>query len=203
RRVISWNQMAQEFGRCRNEDGTPKYKNMDKLAKGTHACIYYYQDEIRKVDENIKQDQITAFIRQYPSGNFTQAAKARLIDLQSKPPVNAVVKVVPTPPVPVIASTSANTVLVPIEKVQVADVKPLEPAPPTTVAVKLNIKPWGAIYVDDKQKGVSPPMKKMLLSEGKHQVRVVNSNFPDYVTEIQVSTKKLGSIEHDFTLPKK
>jgi hypothetical protein len=49
RRIVTWNQMAQEFGRCMNPDGTPMYKNMDKLAKGSHACIYYYQDEIRDV----------------------------------------------------------------------------------------------------------------------------------------------------------
>lgn len=49
RRIITWNQMAQEFGRCKNADGSPMYKNMDKLAKGTHACIYYYQDEIRDI----------------------------------------------------------------------------------------------------------------------------------------------------------
>lgn len=49
RKIITWNQMAQEFGRCRNADGSPRYKNMDKLAKGTHACIYYYQDEIRDI----------------------------------------------------------------------------------------------------------------------------------------------------------
>lgn len=41
--------MAQEFGRARNQDGSYIYKNMEKLAKGSHACVYYYQDEIRDV----------------------------------------------------------------------------------------------------------------------------------------------------------
>lgn len=49
RRIITWNQMAQEFGRARNQDGSYIYKNMEKLAKGSHACVYYYQDEIRDV----------------------------------------------------------------------------------------------------------------------------------------------------------
>ncbi len=49
RRIITWNQMAQEFGRAKNQDGSPMYDNMDKLAKGSHACIYYYQDEIRDI----------------------------------------------------------------------------------------------------------------------------------------------------------
>jgi len=47
RRIITWNQMAQGFGRAKKDDGTPRYKNMDKLAKGSHAAIYYYQDGIR------------------------------------------------------------------------------------------------------------------------------------------------------------
>lgn len=49
RRIITWNQMAQEFGRCKNADGSLRYKNMDKLAKGSHACVYYYQDQIRDI----------------------------------------------------------------------------------------------------------------------------------------------------------
>lgn len=48
RRVITWNQFAQEFGRC-TVDGKLKYDNLEKIAKGTHVCLYYYQDEIRDV----------------------------------------------------------------------------------------------------------------------------------------------------------
>ena len=49
RRVITWNQFAQEFGRCFGDDRRPKYKNLEKIAKGTHVAIYYYQDEIRDI----------------------------------------------------------------------------------------------------------------------------------------------------------
>lgn len=49
RRIITWNQMAQDFGRCKLPGGIEMYKNMDKLAKGSHACVYYYQDEIRDI----------------------------------------------------------------------------------------------------------------------------------------------------------
>lgn len=48
RRVITWNQFAQEFGRC-SVEGIPKYKNLEKIAKGTHVCLFYYQDEIRDI----------------------------------------------------------------------------------------------------------------------------------------------------------
>lgn len=49
RRVITWNQFAQECGRCFDEEGKPVYINLEKLAKGTHVCLYEYQDELRDV----------------------------------------------------------------------------------------------------------------------------------------------------------
>ncbi len=69
-----------------------------------------------------------------------------------------------------------------------------------TFPVKFLIKPWGDVYVDGKKRGTSPPLKKILLTEGKHKIRLVNPGFPDYVTEIDVGKRKLGTIEHEFTL---
>lgn len=46
RRTITWNQFAQEFGRC-GIDG--KYDNLEKIAKGSHITLFYYQDEIRDI----------------------------------------------------------------------------------------------------------------------------------------------------------
>lgn len=85
-----------------------------------------------------------------------------------------------------------------------ADVEPAnatraEKANKATVAVQVNIKPWGTIYVDGISKGVSPPLKKLVLTEGKHQIKIVNPNFPTHTTEIDVTKKKAGSIEYDFS----
>mgnify|MGYP003384775882 CR=1 FL=1 len=74
-----------------------------------------------------------------------------------------------------------------------------EEAAPVMFPVKIQIKPWGEVYVDDKKRGLSPPLKKLSLPEGKHKIRFVNPGFPDYVTEIEVGKKKLGTIEHEFT----
>lgn len=49
KRLVTWNQFAQDYGRATLNDGTPKFKNLDKIAKGTHVCIWEYQDEIRDV----------------------------------------------------------------------------------------------------------------------------------------------------------
>lgn len=49
KRIITWNQFAQEYGRATLANGEPKYKNLRKIAKGSHVCIYQYQDEIRDI----------------------------------------------------------------------------------------------------------------------------------------------------------
>jgi hypothetical protein len=49
KRIITWNQFAQDYGRAKLPDGTPKYKNLGKIAKGSHVCIWTYQDEIRDI----------------------------------------------------------------------------------------------------------------------------------------------------------
>jgi hypothetical protein len=49
RRKVTWNQFAQEFGRCNDTNGDSMYENLEKIAKGSHVCLYYYQDELRDI----------------------------------------------------------------------------------------------------------------------------------------------------------
>lgn len=49
KRIITWNQFAQDYGRAVLSDGTTKYKNCSKIAKGSHVCIWEYQDELRDI----------------------------------------------------------------------------------------------------------------------------------------------------------
>jgi serine/threonine protein kinase len=86
------------------------------------------------------------------------------------------------------------------EPEKVAKTKKVDKA---TVVVQVNIRPWGTIYVDGTSKGVSPPLKKLVLTEGKHQIRIVNPNFPTRTIEIDVTKKKAGSIEYDFSRVRK
>ncbi|MFZ6749745.1 protein kinase domain-containing protein [Undibacterium sp. Ren11W] len=65
--------------------------------------------------------------------------------------------------------------------------------------VKLAIKPWGMVFVDGEQNGVSPPLKKLNLSDGKHTIRVSNPGFPDFSAEIEVGRDNPTIIEHEFT----
>jgi serine/threonine protein kinase len=72
-----------------------------------------------------------------------------------------------------------------------------------TVPYKLAIKPWGTVYVDGRERGVSPPMKRLVLPAGKHKIRIVNPSFPDYSVTVDPGKNKSGTIEYDFARAKK
>ena len=74
-----------------------------------------------------------------------------------------------------------------------------KPAVPETATYRLAIKPWGTVYVDGKEKGVSPPLKKLVLPAGKHKIRVANPGFPDYNMDVNLSKGKTSTIDVDFT----
>ena len=80
-----------------------------------------------------------------------------------------------------------------------AELAKVRPAPVTTASYSLTLKPWGTVYVDGKQRGVSPPLKKLVLNAGRHSIKVVNPSFPEHVIEVTVAAGKGGAIEHDFS----
>lgn len=66
---------------------------------------------------------------------------------------------------------------------------------------KLLIKPWGTVYVNDVDRGVSPPVKRLTLGQGQHTIRIVNPNFAEHVMTVNAGTAESATIEHDFTAP--
>lgn len=109
----------------------------------------------------------------------------------------------PLPP-PVSAPPEPEPKLAPAAAVvpTAAETKPVAPAV-EMVAYKLAIKPWGTVYVNGREKGVSPPMKRLVLPAGKHKIRIVNPSFPDHSINIDSGKSKTGTIEHDFASAKK
>lgn len=75
-----------------------------------------------------------------------------------------------------------------------------ETASKTVVVYRLTIRPWATVFVDGNMKGVSPPLKRLLLPEGKHQIKLINPNFPDHTVDILVNNnKRFGVIDYEFT----
>jgi hypothetical protein len=62
---------------------------------------------------------------------------------------------------------------------------------------KLKIQPWGVVYVDGVDRGVSPPVKRLTLAPGRHTIRVTNPNFHDRVLDIDTASAG-GQIAIDF-----
>ncbi len=85
---------------------------------------------------------------------------------------------------------------------QQAPSRPLKDTTKEPGTIQLNIKPWGTILVDGISKGVSPPLKKLDLPEGKYQIRVLNPNFPDHVINVDIKNQKTVRIDHNFSRTK-
>jgi hypothetical protein len=77
-----------------------------------------------------------------------------------------------------------------------ADAK--EKATEPKVAVLLAIMPWGEVYVDGKNKGVSPPLKNLSLTPGPHRIEVRNADFPVYTTTIDGKAGARITVQHKF-----
>ena len=73
-----------------------------------------------------------------------------------------------------------------------------EPSAPTSGTVSIAVQPWATIYVDGVQKGITPPLKKLTLPLGEHEIRLENPNFPAYVQKVNVDARKPLTIKHDF-----
>jgi hypothetical protein len=79
-----------------------------------------------------------------------------------------------------------------------ATARPAAPASGKT-EYKVMIKPWGTLYVDGQDRGVSPPVKRLVLAAGRHTVRIVNPAYPDRVLRIDAGRTASGKIAHDFS----
>ena len=60
------------------------------------------------------------------------------------------------------------------------------------------IMPWGEVYVDGRKRGVSPPLKSLEVSPGKHRIEIRNTTLPAHARTIEVHKGERVIIEHDF-----
>jgi hypothetical protein len=103
------------------------------------------------------------------------------------------------------ATTSAAPVAPAAATPAVADAAKSAVADPAAAkpngTVSLAVLPWANVYVDGVQRGVSPPLKKLSLPEGSHQIKIQNPNFPEYVVRVTVDARKAISVSRDFSSP--
>lgn len=64
--------------------------------------------------------------------------------------------------------------------------------------LELAIAPWGKVFVDGQERGVSPPLRVLDISAGSHTIVIHNSDFPPFVERVVVKTGEATKIRHRF-----
>jgi serine/threonine-protein kinase len=62
----------------------------------------------------------------------------------------------------------------------------------------LAVTPWGEVYVDGRKKGVSPPLKEILLAPGRHTIEIRNTTFRPYLETVNLGAAARAKIRHKF-----
>lgn len=71
-------------------------------------------------------------------------------------------------------------------------------APVATGLVQLAISPWGQVEVDGNAAGTTPPLTRLTLPEGTHQITLRNEDFPPLTVTVQVAADKPATVRHRF-----
>jgi len=64
--------------------------------------------------------------------------------------------------------------------------------------VKLDIAPWGEVFVDGKPTGVSPPLQELKLPSGRHTVEIRFGDKAAVTAQVDVEPSKTLQIRHRF-----
>lgn len=110
--------------------------------------------------------------------------------------------VAPVPPAPAAPAEPGLPAAAPALEDPSAPSTPVEddaPKPkPAPVLVRLDIRPWGEVWINGASRGVSPPVKELRLVPGKYQVVLRNADLPPYRTTLEVKAGKPVVISHVF-----
>ena len=73
------------------------------------------------------------------------------------------------------------------------------PAAATAPGVlQLAVTPWGQVEVDGRAVGTTPPLARLTLPAGTHQVVVRNGDYPAHTVNVIVGEDKPVTLRHRF-----
>jgi eukaryotic-like serine/threonine-protein kinase len=78
---------------------------------------------------------------------------------------------------------------------------PAEPAPVAAAApgvLQLAVTPWGQVEVDGRAMGTTPPLTRLTLPAGAHQIVVRNGDYPAHTVNVTVGEDKPVTLRHRF-----
>ena len=64
--------------------------------------------------------------------------------------------------------------------------------------VSFAISPWGEVHIDGKMRGISPPLRNVDLTLGRHRIEIRNADFPPHVETVDVKSGSKIRIRHKF-----
>jgi hypothetical protein len=64
--------------------------------------------------------------------------------------------------------------------------------------IRLAIAPWGRVLVDGKERGVSPPLREIKISAGRHTVEIRNTTFASHIAKIDLKAGGSITVKHRF-----
>jgi hypothetical protein len=70
--------------------------------------------------------------------------------------------------------------------------------PERPATLTLDIRPSGEIYVNGALKGKSPPLKKIQLPAGKHQIEIRSGKHKPMQTDLLVAEGEELAVQHSF-----
>jgi serine/threonine-protein kinase len=114
------------------------------------------------------------------------------------PAVVAAPPVAMSPPAP--APGITDTAMRPAKAAHKTPKAAPQPPPPLPEpgALSLAVAPWGEVFVDGTDRGVSPPLNRLSLAAGRHQIEVRNGAAPAYTTQIEIEPGKTFVLQHRF-----
>jgi serine/threonine protein kinase len=71
-------------------------------------------------------------------------------------------------------------------------------AAPAKANLNLTILPWGEVFIDGKSMGVSPPLKNIKVSPGRHKIEIKNDAFSTYRKTVKLKAGESIKIRHKF-----
>ncbi|TWD90339.1 serine/threonine protein kinase [Variovorax beijingensis] len=144
-------------------------------------------------DWNLAQAENTregyeAYLRRYRRGPHARDARNAIAEL------NRLAQTVPAAP----GTAPTNSIPTVIAGGTTPPTAP-PAAPPGMGRVVLNIRPWGQVFVDGAERGVSPPLKSLSLRPGIYNIEVRNGDLDVYRQRVTVQDSKSAPVvSHEF-----
>jgi eukaryotic-like serine/threonine-protein kinase len=84
------------------------------------------------------------------------------------------------------------------DKAPIAAAEPVPAAAPAPGLLQLAVTPWGQVEVDGQAMGTTPPLTRLTLPAGSHQIVVRNGDYPAHTVNVTIGEDKPVTLRHRF-----